>query len=169
NAPADQRPAVWGISNRRSPLGDLPLDKIAETPEDIPGMLALLRLETGPVFLLIDDAERIDDADQSISGLLTSTNPRVCVVAAGRAGDLRSQYGHWTKKLSKARCGVLLQPDVDFDGDLLNVKIPRRAPVAMTTGRGYAGVGGSVALIQSMSPTDQVESSQPPVEAQAKS
>src|SRR5699024_3462692 len=44
NAPADQRPAVWGISNRRSPLGDLPLDKIAETPEDIPGMLALLRL-----------------------------------------------------------------------------------------------------------------------------
>ena len=169
NAPADQRPAVWGISNRRSPLGDLPLDKIAETPEDIPGMLALLRLETGPVFLLIDDAERIDDADQSISGLLTSTNPRVCVVAAGRAGDLRSQYGHWTKKLSKARCGVLLQPDVDFDGDLLNVKIPRRAPVAMTTGRGYAGVGGSVALIQSMSPTDHVESSQPPVETQAKS
>ncbi|GAA4114169.1 FtsK/SpoIIIE domain-containing protein [Enteractinococcus coprophilus] len=168
NAPAGQRPAVWGISNRRSPLGELPLDKIAETPDDIPGMLALLRLETGPVFLLIDDAERVDDADQSIAGLLTSTNPRVCVVAAGRAGDLRSQYGHWTKKLSKARCGVLLQPDVDFDGDLLNVKIPRRAPVAMTTGRGYAGVGGSVSLIQSMSPTDHVESSQPPLESQAK-
>lgn len=168
NAPADQRPAVWGISNRRSPLGNLPLDKIAETSDEVPGMLAMLRLETGPVFLLIDDAERVDDADQSIAGLLTSTNPRVCVVAAGRSGDLRSQYGHWTKKLSKARCGVLLQPDVDFDGDLLNVKIPRRAPVAMTTGRGYAGVGGGVALIQSMSPTAQVTQPEPSLDIQTK-
>ena len=87
NAPADQRPAVWGISNRRSPLGDMPLDKIAESQDDIPGMLAMLRLETGPVFLLIDDADRVDDADQSIAGLLTSTSPRVCVVAAGQASD----------------------------------------------------------------------------------
>ncbi|HEY4557526.1 MAG TPA: FtsK/SpoIIIE domain-containing protein, partial [Enteractinococcus sp.] len=161
NAPADQRPAVWGISNRRSPLGDLPLDKVAASPDEIPGMLALLRLETGPVFLLIDDAERVDDTDQSIAGLLNSTSPRVCIIAAGRAGDLRSQYGHWTKQLSKSRCGVLLQPDVDFDGDLIGVKLPRRAPVALTTGRGYAGVSGSVALIQSMSPTAQVHQDRP--------
>ena len=159
NAPAEQRPAVWAISNRRSPLGNVPFDKIVSNQEEIPAMLAALRLETGPVFLFIDDAERVEDPDQSIAGLLTTTDPWVCVVAAGRAGDLRSQYGHWTKKLSKSRCGVLLQPDVDFDGDLINVKLPRRAPVALTTGRGYAGFGGSVALIQSMSPTQDVVSS----------
>lgn len=156
NTSADQRPAVWGISNRRSPLGKLPLDKVASNQDDIPAMLAALRLETGPIFLLIDDAERVDDPDQSIANVLTSTSPRVCVVAAGRAGDLRSQYGHWTKKLSKSRCGVVLQPDVDFDGELIGIRLPRRAPVALTTGRGYAGVGGSMSLIQSMSPTETV-------------
>ncbi|NWN88757.1 MAG: FHA domain-containing protein [Micrococcaceae bacterium] len=155
-APIDQRPAVWGIYNRRSPLRNVAFDKSASNQDDIPAMLAALRLEQGPVFLLIDDAERVEDPDQSISALLTTTTPRVCVVAAGRAGDLRSQYGHWTKKLSKSRCGVVLQPDVDFDGDLLNVKLPRRAPVALTTGRGYAGLAGTVTLIQSMSPTAHV-------------
>lgn len=167
NAPADQRPAVWGISNRRSPLGSIPLDKVANGQDEIPAMLAALRLETGPVFLLIDDAERVEDPEQSISNLLTTTTPRVCVIATGRAGDLRSQYGHWTKKLSKSRCGVLLQPDVDFDGDLINVKLPRRAPVALTTGRGYAGFGGSTSLIQSMSPTEEVGQSQHKLDAAA--
>lgn len=156
SASPDQRPAVWGISNRRSPLENIPLDRVANGQDEIPAMLAALRLETGPVFLLIDDAERVEDPDQSIANLLITITPRVCVIATGRAGDLRSQYGHWTKKLSKSRCGVLLQPDVDFDGDLLNVKLPRRAPVALTTGRGYAGFGGSISLIQSMSPTNEV-------------
>jgi S-DNA-T family DNA segregation ATPase FtsK/SpoIIIE len=34
---------------------------------------------------------------------------------------------------------------------LLGVVLPRKAPVAMTTGRGYIGVGGQMALIQSVS------------------
>lgn len=66
---------------------------------------------------------------------------------------LRSLYSHWTKTLWKSRLGVVLQPDVDYDGELLGSNLPRRAPVALTSGRGYLGVSGQLALIQSVSPS----------------
>ena len=82
---------------------------------------------------------------------MASGQPGLCVIAAGRAADLRGLYSHWTKTLRKSRLGVLLQPDVNYDGELLGAVLPRRAPVALTVGRGYVSVGGQVALIQSMS------------------
>jgi S-DNA-T family DNA segregation ATPase FtsK/SpoIIIE len=142
---------VWGICDRRSPLAAAGLDRAAVGADEVPALLASLRLERGPVFLLIDDAERFDDADQSIAGAVTSGQPGLCVIAAGRAADLRGLYSHWTRTLRKSRLGVLLQPDVDYDGELLGAALPRRAPVALTAGRGYLGVGGQVALIQSIS------------------
>ncbi|CAI3793537.1 FtsK/SpoIIIE domain-containing protein [Pseudarthrobacter sp. MM222] len=142
---------VWGICDRRSPLAHAGLDRVAVGTDEVPGLLASLRLERGTVFLLIDDAERFEDADQSIAGVVTSGQPGLCIIAAGRAADLRGLYSHWTKTLRKSRLGVLLQPDVDYDGELLGAVLPRRAPVALTPGRGYIGVGGQLALIQSMS------------------
>ncbi|MDY0891823.1 FtsK/SpoIIIE domain-containing protein [Frigoribacterium sp. CFBP9030] len=147
------RPVVWGIGDRRSPLVHAPLDRVAVGADEVPALLAALRLERGPVVLLIDDAERFDDTDQSIATLLASNRPGLCVIAAGRSADLRTLYGHWTKTVRKSRCGVLLQPDVDYDGELLGVPLPRRAPVALTQGRGYAGAGGAVRLVQAMSPS----------------
>jgi S-DNA-T family DNA segregation ATPase FtsK/SpoIIIE len=43
---------------------------------------------------------------------------------------------------------VLLRPDVDFDGDLLAVRLPRRAPVAVTVARGWMVNGGEAEFIQ---------------------
>jgi S-DNA-T family DNA segregation ATPase FtsK/SpoIIIE len=143
---------VWGICDRRSPLATAALDRTAVGADEVPALLAALRLERGTVFLLIDDAERFEDADQSISAVVASGRAGLCVIAAGRAADLRGLYSHWTKTLRKSRLGVLLQPDVDYDGELLGALLPRRAPVALTVGRGYIGVGGQMALIQSMSP-----------------
>ncbi|MFL4479901.1 FtsK/SpoIIIE domain-containing protein [Paeniglutamicibacter sp. ORCA_105] len=149
---ADGEPvAVWGACGRRSPLATAGLDKVAVGPEDLPALLASIRLERGPVVLLVDDAERFEDSDASLANLLAS-GQRVCVIAAGRSADLRALYAHWTKTLRKSRCGVLLQPDVDYDGELLGVTLPRRAPVAVTPGRGYLCVGGTPAFIQSMGP-----------------
>ncbi|GGL80719.1 cell division protein FtsK [Curtobacterium citreum] len=145
------RPAVWGICDRRSPLAEAPLDRVAVGVDEVPALLAGLRLERGPVLLLVDDAERFEDADQGIAALLTSERPGLCVVAAGRSVDLRSLYSHWTRQVRKSRCGVLLQPDVDYDGELLGITLPRRAPVALSAGRGYAASGGSVRLVQTAS------------------
>ncbi|ROQ05043.1 MULTISPECIES: FtsK/SpoIIIE domain-containing protein [unclassified Curtobacterium] len=145
------RPAVWAICDRRSPLASGSFDRIAVGPDEVPALLAGLRLERGPVLLLIDDAERFEDGDQAIATLLTTERPGLCVVAAGRSADLRSLYSHWTRAVRKSRCGVLLQPDVDYDGELLGVTLPRRAPVALTVGRGYASSGGAVRLVQTAS------------------
>lgn len=153
SVPAEHRPALWGIYDRRSPLGSAPLDRGAPTAEDIPALVASLRLEKGPVILMIDDAERFEDADQSIANLISSNLPGLVIIATGRSADLRTLYSHWSKTVRKARCGVLLQPDVDYDGELLGLTLPRRAPVAMVQGRGYACVGGTATLIQSISPT----------------
>ncbi len=143
---------VWGICDRRSPLASAALDRTAVGADEVPALLASLRLERSPVFLLIDDAERFEDPDQSIAGIAASGQSGLCVIAAGRAADLRGLYGHWTKTVRKSRLGVLLQPDVNYDGELFGATLPRKAPVAMTAGRGYLSVGGQIALIQSISP-----------------
>ncbi|WP_411730683.1 FtsK/SpoIIIE domain-containing protein, partial [Paeniglutamicibacter sp.] len=150
-AASGQPVAVWGACDRRSPLATADLDRVAVGPEDLPALLASIRLERGPVVLLIDDAERFEDSDQSLANLLSSGR-QVCVIAAGRSADLRGLYAHWTKTLRKSRCGVLLVPDADYDGELLGVTLPRRAPVAVTPGRGYLCVGGTPTFIQSMGP-----------------
>ncbi|MFC7623808.1 FtsK/SpoIIIE domain-containing protein [Microlunatus sp. GCM10028923] len=145
---------VWGVGDRRSPLLGSPLlDRSASGADELAPLLAAARMHDGPLAVLIDDAERFDDSDQAISGLLDAASPDLRIFAAGRSDDLRSLYSHWTKTVRKSRCGVLLQPNVDYDGELLGVTLPRRAPVAMTAGRGYACVAGGMALVQAASPS----------------
>lgn len=144
---------VWGVGDRRSPLLTSPLfDRTASGQDDLAPLLAEARMHDGPLVIMIDDADRFDDADQSITGLLGAGLPNLRVFAAGRSDDLRSMYSHWSKAVRKSRCGVLLQPNVDYDGELLGVTVPRRAPVALTVGRGYACVAGELALVQTVAP-----------------
>jgi S-DNA-T family DNA segregation ATPase FtsK/SpoIIIE len=150
--PETQRPATWGICDRRSRLASAGLDHIATSPDEMPALLESLKSTGAPAVLLIDDAERIDDPDQKLLALLDTPPPGLLVIATARSTDLRSMYNHWTKSIRKARCGILLRPDIDYDGELLGAKLPRNAPVAITPGRGYACTGGSTALIQAISP-----------------
>lgn len=156
--------AIWGVCGRRSPLGDAGLDKVAVGDEDLAALLATARVHRGQLVLLIDDAEQLDDRDQAITGLLDAKLPGLTVIAAGRSDDLRGMYSHWSKTVRKSRCGVLLMPNVDFDGDLLGVSsLPRKAPVALTVGRGYAVSGGAVGLVQTATPTPAPAAGEPAV------
>lgn len=141
--------AMWGIGGRRSPLRNADLDKWAIAPDEAPEFFVAARLQNGPLAIFIDDAEQFDDADGLIAQLIAENRPDMHIFTAGRADDLRTMYGHWTKSIRRSRCGILLHPNVDMDGELLGVRIPRRAPVAMKAGRGYAGRGGIATLIQS--------------------
>ena len=145
--------AVWGVCGRRSPLPQAGLERCAVGEEEATALLAAARVHTGRLVLLVDDAEQFADNDQAFAGLLAARTSDLLVVAAGRSDDLRTMYSHWTKTVRKARCGVLLQPNVDFDGDLLGVTLPRRAPVELTPGRGYVMSSGSVELLQAVSPS----------------
>ncbi len=144
---------VWGAGGRRSPLPQGGLDRCVIRDDGLAAMLAAARVHPGPLVLLVDDAEQFEDADQAFAGLLAARTTGLTVVAAGRADDLRSLYSHWTKTVRKSRSGVLLQPHLDFDGELLGVSLPRSSPVPLTVGRGYLAGGGAVELLQTAMPT----------------
>ena len=115
-------------------------------------MLAQLRVHSGPIVLLVDDAEGIDDADGAIGGLLSAGRPDLHVVAAARADSLRTLYSHWTKEIQRSKVGLLLRPNIDYDGDLVGATLPRRAPVQMVTGRGYLAHNGELEIVQVAKP-----------------
>jgi S-DNA-T family DNA segregation ATPase FtsK/SpoIIIE len=140
---------IAGIAGRRSPLHDCPLlDRVASPGGDATAMLAQLRVHPGPLVVLIDDADGIDDVDGAVAGLLGAGRGDLHVVAAARADSLRSLYGHWTQEIRKSKVGVLLRPSIDYDGDLVGANLPRRAPVQMTVGRGYLAHNGELEIVQ---------------------
>jgi S-DNA-T family DNA segregation ATPase FtsK/SpoIIIE len=140
---------VAALVGRRSPLRECPvLDRVAPAGGEATALLAQLRAQPGPVVLLIDDAEGFDDVDGAIAGLLGSGRPDVHVIAAARADSLRSLYGHWTQEVRRSKVGVLLRPDIDYDGDLVGTTLPRRAPVQFTPGRGYLAHNGELDIVQ---------------------
>ncbi len=144
---------VWGICGRRSPLATAGLDRCVGEDE-VAALTASARVHRGRLVILVDDAEQFADTDQSLTNLLTAKLSHLHVVAAGRADDLRTLYGHWTNTVRKSRCGILLQPNVDYDGDLLGTPIPRKAPSAVTTARGYLAQGGAAEFVQFAAPAD---------------
>ncbi|MDI6104800.1 FtsK/SpoIIIE domain-containing protein [Actinoplanes sp. NEAU-A12] len=138
---------------RRCPLRECPaLDRFATAGGEATAVFASIRTVTGPVVVLIDDAESFDDADSAIAGLFSSGRPDLHVIAAGRSDSLRTLYGHWTSTVRRSKTGLLLRPNVDLDGDLLGVTLPRRTPVRMTIGRGYAANNGELDMIQVAAP-----------------
>jgi DNA segregation ATPase FtsK/SpoIIIE, S-DNA-T family len=140
---------IAAIGGRRSPLGDCPaLDRYAGAGGEASALMAQLRLVEGAVVVLIDDAETFDDGDSAIERLLGAGKPDLHVIAAGRADTLRSSYGHWSQTVRRSKNGILLRPNIDLDGDLVGVNLPRRAPVAMIVGRGYLAQNGEVELVQ---------------------
>ena len=145
---------VWVMCTRRSPLAHRDFDRKATTAQDIASLAAELEIIEEPVLLLIDDAERIEDAEEGIANIIKAESPYIRIIAAGKPGDLRTMYSHWTKAVRKSRTGVLLQPHIDYDGDMFSLNLPRRSPVALTTGRGYVAVGGALALAQTVCPDD---------------
>ncbi len=143
---------IAAVAGRRSSLPGCPhLDQVA-APAEAGAMLAQLRVHNGPIVLLIDDAEGIDDADGAIAGLLGAGRTDLHVVAAARADSLRTLYGHWTKEIQRSKAGILLRPNIDYDGELVGATLPRRAPVQMLNGRGYLAHNGELDIVQVAKP-----------------
>lgn len=155
-AESGQEIAIWGVCTRRSPLVDAGLEKLAVGEDGLAALLATARVHRGPLVILFDDTEKFEDADQSIQGLIGARTSDLLLVCAGRSDELRTMYSHWTKQVRKSRAGVVLQPNIDYDGELFGGTLPRRAPVELTVGRGYLAAGGGYELVQTMSPDADV-------------
>jgi S-DNA-T family DNA segregation ATPase FtsK/SpoIIIE len=138
---------VVTVASPRSPL------HAHHSPSAVDAAVAEVLAHVGPALLIIDDAELVDDPTGALSALIDGQHPHGCgadvaVIAAGRADALRSAYTHWTRGLRRSKVGLLLQPNVDLDGELLGQPLPRRAPVALTPGRGWLVTGGDSQVVQ---------------------
>ena len=78
---------VWVMCTRRSPLAHRDFDRKATTAQDIASLAAELEIIEEPVLLLIDDAERIEDAEEGIANIIKAESPYIRIIAAGKPGD----------------------------------------------------------------------------------
>jgi S-DNA-T family DNA segregation ATPase FtsK/SpoIIIE len=145
-AAAEDPPAVVAYAPRRSPLRDVPgLTALVTAYADLEEALLARR---GPTLLLVDDADTVDDDRGYLDGWASTAGPGSHLVAACRAEAARRSYGHWTQRARDSRCGILLCPDHDLDGDLLGTTLPRHDRMAAVPGRGYLVVDGAAEGVQ---------------------
>ena len=70
------------------------------------------------------------------------------IVAAAETQAMLRAYGGWLRELRKDEHGLLLDPDLDVDGDLFGVRLPRRTNAVFPAGRGYYVWRGALELVQ---------------------
>jgi len=132
---ATDPPTVVAFAPRRSPLRDLPSPVVLCTEyAELEGTLQPI---SGRTLLLVDDADAFTDSLGVLDRWIAKSGAGQHVIAAGRNDGIRRQYGMWTQKVRDGRCGVLLVPDHELDGDLLGVTLPRQHRMAPVPGRGY--------------------------------
>jgi DNA segregation ATPase FtsK/SpoIIIE, S-DNA-T family len=137
-----------GIATRRSALRDcVALGRLVTAAGEIAELVAQLRAAKRPQLLLIDDAEVVDDPMRALSELFSAPLATLHVVVAGRIDALRG-LGHWSGGARRSRTGLILQPDLTVDGQLLGVTLPRRPAPPARPGCGYRVHPGGFELVQ---------------------
>jgi DNA segregation ATPase FtsK/SpoIIIE, S-DNA-T family len=140
-------PVTLALVPRRSPLRDSP--HVRQAVASCAELEAAIGAHPGgALYILADDAESVDEPTGLLERLMKPPNSHVTLIAAGRSDTLRRSFGHWTQKVRESRCGVLLTPDYDLDGDLFGVTLPRLNRLAAVPGRGFLCVGGAVEGVQ---------------------
>lgn len=154
---------VYLMAGRRSPLIDM--DGLFRTVavgadewSDLAGELDDLvrsrdedHVEDPPVVVLVDDAQEVADSG---AGMALETIVRkghdtgVRIVAAADPQSALRAYGGILSEVKKDKHGVLLSPDHETDGDVLGVRLPRRATGPYPAGRGYLVDDDGYELIQ---------------------
>ncbi len=145
---ADTETSLVLIAGPRSPLRTHPLFDRVLAPTELASLAAMMEPGAAPFLVVVDDAETVDDEGGALSALLGDHRDGLFVVVAGRNDVLRGMYSHWTRVVRRSKLGVLLRPELDFDGELLGATLPRWAPVTLTAGRGFLVNGGDAELVQ---------------------
>jgi DNA segregation ATPase FtsK/SpoIIIE, S-DNA-T family len=82
-----------------------------------------------PILVVVDDADRVDDPDGRLAGLVASRAVGLTVAVAARLEAVRVAYGHWTREVARSRCGLIMTSTGDVDGELLGATLPRRSMI----------------------------------------
>lgn len=155
---SDPSAALHLLAPRRSPLRDLDLwsstatsgDACTDTATSLLRQCEAGELDGRPAFLFIDDGGELNEArlaTQLERLVRTGRDSSMRVIAAVETGSARGIGNSWIRELRREGHGLLLQPDLAADGDLLATRLPRSVPAPLTPGRGFLVVRGSAELI----------------------
>jgi DNA segregation ATPase FtsK/SpoIIIE, S-DNA-T family len=144
---------VVGVCRPGSPLhGREGLDA-SGPPDALDTVLAAAVTDDRRWVVLVDDAPGFEDADGSLLALIGARDD-LHVIGSARTDELRGDYGQWHRRLRRSRTGLLLQPDLPGDGELLGARLPRRVPVPLRSpGRGFLVSAGAAELLQVAAPS----------------
>jgi len=144
------------LAPRPSPLRELVgapgVVAVSTAADPRPEELAeLLNGVTGPLALLVDDAELLhpSDAQPLLQQVLRDgRDVGHVLVLAGTTEDLVGAFRGFTVDARKSRTGMILSPESHAQGDLLGVRLPRSAAFSGPPGRALLVQGGSAVLVQ---------------------
>ena len=144
------------LAPRPSPLRDLVGSPgvllVATTAEpDVADVVAALNAATGPLVVVVDDAELLlgaEVADLLQQILREGRDHGHVVLVGGTTSELAATFRGFTADARKSRSGLLLSPASHLDGDLLGVRLARSAAFTGPAGRGLLVRGGAAQLVQ---------------------
>lgn len=117
-----------------------------------------------PLLLVMDDYELLRQDDDFLDMEMRlarlarrGTTVGLHVLLGGSNIELRDARDDLVRYISQLRVGVLLQPDIEFDGDVFTVRL-RRMVEAPPVGRGYLVVRQQQVLLQTTTPQVEGES-----------
>jgi DNA segregation ATPase FtsK/SpoIIIE, S-DNA-T family len=145
---ADEELILVGLCRAGTPLHGLEVLDASGPPDALATVLRAAPADPRPWVVLVDDAPRFEDEAGLLSDVAAAPRGDLHVIGSARTEELRGDFGQWYRSLRRSRTGLLLQPDLPGDGDLLGVKLPRRVPVPLVAGRGFLVTGGTGQLVQ---------------------
>ncbi|MEM7285129.1 MAG: FtsK/SpoIIIE domain-containing protein [Actinomycetota bacterium] len=116
--------ATPGLFDAVGPLGDLAK------------VLEVAGLDDEREWLVLVDDAHVHDEPGALEPLLRPDS-RCRMVVGARSEHLHGSFGHWTRAVRRTNTGLLLNPRLDTDGDLLGVRLPRHVAVPLRPGRGF--------------------------------
>jgi S-DNA-T family DNA segregation ATPase FtsK/SpoIIIE len=122
--------------------------KIATLLEELVAGAALP--DTAPVLVVFEDAGELAEsrASSSLEMLVKRGRDAHLRFAASIETGQARHYASWIRELRKDGRGMLLDPSLDLDGELLGARLPRRSNAVFPPGRGYVVIDARVALAQ---------------------
>ena len=142
------------IALRREALAELSVwSSLAIGVDEGAERLATIVATSEPAIIVIDDAVSFSEglAAASCAALLNrGRDEPVRIIAAAETRALGGVFGGWLRDLRGEGRGLLLSPNLDVDGDLLGVRLPRtsRSRGPFPAGRGFLVARGIAALVQ---------------------
>ena len=149
------RPVV-ALCGRRGPLRqrrDLALVADPANVDEVRGAFAAV---ADGATLLVDDVDLIDDTavlDGIEAAVRSARDGGGFVVLAGATETMSASFRGPIAQARRARSGLLLRPEGPHDGELLGVKLRRRAGHSDPPGRGVLALRGRVVPVQVPDPT----------------